>query len=105
MKQHNYSSKGLNIKKMNNKIMMADSSYSKQKEFLMKLPYFKNLKILEDAIKDKNWSDKFTKEYLITSKKKNDLDELIEADEYSNVQLCVVLTELYKKTLSDRLNR
>lgn len=105
MKQHNYSSKGLNIKKTNNKIMMSEHNFQKQKEFFLKLPYFKILNVLDDMIIDKEMANKYTKEYLIMSKQKNNIEELISAEEYSDIQIHMFFVEMLKAELNKRLNK
>lgn len=103
MKKHNYSSKGLNIKKLNNNTMVTDNNFEKQKEFFLKLPFFKTLNIIDDVIVDKKLSDKYTKEYLIMAKNKNNLDDLISAEEYSDIMLVMVVVEMIKPILSGRI--
>lgn len=103
MKEHNYSSKGLNIKKLNNKVMMADNNFEKQKLALLKLPFFKTLNIIDDVIVDKKLSDKYTREYLIMSKKKNDIDELINTEEDSDHMLMMVVVDMIKPIVSSRI--
>jgi hypothetical protein len=103
MKKHNYSSKGLSIKKLNNNAMVSENNFEKQKEFLLKLPFFKTLNIISDVIVDKKLSNKYTKEYLIMAKNKNNIDDLINAEEKSDIMMSMVVVEMIKPIISGRL--
>lgn len=100
MKKINYSSKGLYIKKLNNSIMLSNFNYKENKKELLKLNFFKNINLFTDFVMDIREDDKFTKNYIIESKKVNKLEKILEED----IKLNIVFPDKTKNLILSKFN-
>jgi hypothetical protein len=104
MKEHNYSSKGIHIKKINNNTVITKNNYKIQKEMLMKLPYFKDISLFEEFVFNENKTYNFTKSYIVSSQKNNPINKILEEEEDSPFMISIVFPEKNREMFFEQFN-
>lgn len=105
MKDKNFPSKGINVKKANVMLFITNKKNKKEKEDLMKLNFFKDLKMFKEIIKDEKENFKYTKNYFISCKKENNFEELLNVDEDDESKsFKLFLPDKYKHVFLSKFN-
>lgn len=94
------STNGINPKKLLQINVNTKKTHLENKEILLVLPYFKQVKLFEDIVFDKNESFEFTEEYIKTENFINPIDEIIDND----LEIRLVFPEKYREDFLEHFN-